>query len=169
MGIFDGSNTKQHRVTILLPGFQVRGTLLAYGLMQTFINDEQKDVFIIKDAVVHGLEEGNPAASMNLPEMYILKNQCHALAFEEVLSHEETGLLPRVESMAAYTSHYVIQGKYHMGSDALLADFVTVSKSFFLGVTNAYFFPLFRAQTSMIKQAPLVFIHRDTVKMHHRA
>jgi hypothetical protein len=169
MGIFDGSHTKSHQVTILLTGFQVQGTLIVFGMLQTFINDEQKDTFTVKDAVVHGLEEGNPAGSMQLPELFIPKTQCHALAFEATLSHEETGLLPRTESLAVYTSHYVMQGKYHMGSDALLSDFITVSKSSFIGVSNAYFFPLFRAQTSMIKQAPLVFIHRNTVRMHHRA
>jgi hypothetical protein len=169
MGFFEGTNLREIPITILLPGFQVRGTLMGYGLMQTFINDEQKGVFTVRNASVNGLEAGNPASSMSLPEMYIRKEQCHALIFEQGLSHEESGLLSRTEAMAVYTSHYAIQAKFHMGPEALLSDFIEVSKSIFLGATDAYFYPLFRTQTSIIKQAPLMFVHQDTVRMHHKA
>jgi hypothetical protein len=170
MGFFEGgSNVREIPIVILLPGFQVRGTLIGYGLMQTFINDEQKGVFTLRNVTVNGLEAGNPASSMNLEEMYVRKDQCHALIFEQGLSHEESGLLSRTESLAVYTSHYAIQAKFHMGPEALISDFIEVSKAMFLGATDAFFYPLFRTQTSIIKQAPLMFIHRDAVRMHHKA
>jgi len=85
-----------------------------------------------------------------------------------MLDRDDTGLMPRTENLAVYTSHYCIQADFHMGSDALLADFISGSKIMFIGATNATFFPLFRTQVAIIQQAPLVFIHRDTVRMHHR-
>lgn len=168
MGIFDqGSLTKQNPVTVLLPGFQVRCVLQSVGLMQTFLNDEMKPVLTLYRAAVLGLERGNPAMSMSLPELYVRKEQCHAIAFEQELSQEEAGLLPRGEPLALYTSDYVLQGKAHLGTEDRLHDFIAIGKSHFIGLTDVAIFPLFDLQTAMIQQAPLVFVYRDAVRMHH--
>jgi hypothetical protein len=169
MGFLEQSETKQTPIVILTPGFQVEATLNSVGLMQTFLNDDTKAVFTLTDVTLYGLEQGNPAASVALDELFLRKDECHAVAFPEILPREESGLLPRTELMAAYTSHYVIQGDYHMGSDTFLSDYFDIAKSIFLGVTDAYMFPLFTAQAAVIQQAPLVYVSRRTVKMHHRA
>jgi hypothetical protein len=162
------SNMRQTPVMVLMPGFQARCTLTSVGLMQTFINDEQKSVFSLQEVSLYGLERGNPAVSMTLPELHVRKDQVHALIFDSALSREESGLLPRTESLAAYTSHYVIQGQFHMGPEAYIADFIDVSKAMFLGVTNAYFFPLFASQSGVTPQAAMAFIHRNAILFHHK-
>jgi hypothetical protein len=170
MGFFEQSTAAQpYPVTALLSGFQAQCTLDVFGLLQTFLNDETKGTFTLKQVLLYGLEVGNPAASMSLSELYIRKDECHALAFDQALPHEQTGLMPRTEPVAVYTSHYAIQGGLHMGADALLADVIESSKSIFVGVTDAYIFPLFEAQTAVVQQAPLVFVYRGQVRMHHRA
>ncbi|HMM28432.1 MAG: hypothetical protein AAGU78_09135 [Chloroflexota bacterium] len=168
MSYFDQSSLiKQNPATVLLPGFEVRCTLHSIGLMQTFLNDEIKPILTLYRASVRGLERGNPAASMSLPELYARKDQCHAIAFDQMLSQEETGLLPRGEPLAIYTSHYVVQGKAHLGTEDRVHDFIASTKAQFIGMTDVAFFPLFEPQTAMIQQAPLVFVYRDAVRMHH--
>jgi len=168
MGYFDpNSLTKQNPVTVLLPGFEIRCMLRSVGLLQTFLNDELKPILTLHDASVIGLERGNPATSMALPELYARKDLCHAIAFDEMLPQEETGLMPRGEPMAIYTSHYVVQGKLHMGSEDRPHDFIATSKGQFIVLTDAALFPLFELQARMIQQAPLVFVHHSTVRMHH--
>lgn len=168
MGYLDQSSLfKQNPVTALLPGFEIRCMMQSVGLMQTFLNDELKPILTFHRASVRGLERGNPAASMSLPELYVRKDQCHTIAFDQMLSQEEIGLLPRGEPLAIYTSHYVVQGKAHLGTEDRLHDFIVLSKALFIGMTDVAFFPLFEPQTAMIQQAPLAFVCRDAVQMHH--
>lgn len=168
MGILDQSSvTKQNPVTVLLPGFEVRCMLHSIGMMQTFLNDELKPTLTLHQASVLGLERGNPAASMSLPELYVRKSVCHMIAFEQMLSHEETGLMPRAEPLAIYTSDFVLQGKVHLGSEDRVHDFIATGKSYFIGLTDVAIFPLFEPQAAIIQQAPLAFVYRDVVRMHH--
>ncbi|HVO71268.1 MAG TPA: hypothetical protein VMT24_14555 [Aggregatilineaceae bacterium] len=155
------------RVVVLLPGFQARCVLQVYGMVQMFINDDQKAVFPLRDVTLHGLEAGNPAVSMRMEEMFVVKAHCHALAFDTMLSQEDTGLMARIERLVVYTSHYAIEGDFHMGKDMLVSDFIASSRSQFIGATNVNMFPLFQPQAAVVQQAPLVFIHRAVVQMHH--
>ena len=168
MSFFDQVSTgKEIPATILLEQFQVRCQLAVIGMLQTFLNDDQKDVLSLHGVTMHGLDAGNPARSMQLQGLFAHKRSCHVVAFESAMSQEETGLLPRTERLAVYTSHYVIQGDFHMGPDALISDFIASSRAQFVGATNVQIFPLFQLQAAMIQEAPLVYVHRDTVRLHH--
>ncbi len=169
MGFLDQASTmKEIPVVVLTAGFQAQCMIQVLGLLQTYLNDEQKDVFALRQATLYGLEAGNPARSMSLEELYVRKDQCHVLAFERSFTQEETGLMPRTERLAVYTSHYAIQGDFHMGSDSPLGDFMASSKGQFIGVTNVQFFPLFQAQAAVVQQASLAFVYRGAGWMHHR-
>ena len=161
------ANMREIATTILLPGFMAEGTLQVRGMLQTYINDEQRPVLSLYDASLYGLEQGNPARSVRVPEVFLRKSVCQVIAFQETFSQEDVGLKPRSERLAAYTSHYVIQGNFHLGTDALIGDFIEAAKSWFINVTDAAFFTLFPAQAGILSGAPLVFLHRDAVRMHH--
>lgn len=169
MSFLDQATTSRTaQVTVLTPGFQATATLKIFGMLQTFLNDEQRPVLTLLDAGVYGLERGNPAASLRVPELYVPKHECHAVVFHEEIAAEQLGLMPRAESLAVYTSHFAIQGQFYMGTDALLADFIASSKAQFVVTRQISIFPLFTAQAAIVQQAPVAFIHRAAVKMHHR-
>jgi hypothetical protein len=168
MGFLDqATTTRDLPVVVLLPGFQARCELQVYGMLQMFVNDDQKAVFPLRNVTLHGLEAGNPAVSMNLDEMFVVKAHCHALAFDTTLSQEDTGLMARIERLVVYTSHYAIEGDFHMGKDSPISDFIAGSRSQFVGATSVNIFPLFQPQAAVVQQVPLVFIHREAVQMHH--
>ncbi len=168
MGLFDqATNTQDLEATLLTAGFQATGVLNVIGVLQTFINDERKNVFALREAQLYGVVQGNPAASMRVPELYLRKDECHVVVFGERFPGEQTGLMPRAERLAVYTSHYVIQGDFYMGTDALLSDFIHSSKSPFVAATNVAIFPLFPAQVAVVQQAPLAYVHQASVCMHH--
>jgi hypothetical protein len=168
MGLLGRSSPKTFtNVTVLLPGFQARGQVVIAGMLQTFLNDEQKGSFSLHNVALVGLEPGNPARSMQLEGLFVYKTACQAIAFDAMFPQEEAGLLPRTEQLAVYTSHYCIQGAFHMGPEALLGEFIAGSRSQFVGASNVQLFPLFGPQAEMIGAAPLVFVHRDAVRMHH--
>lgn len=169
MALFDQATTSRAMAaTVLLFDFQVRCQLKVLGTLQTFINDEQRTVFPLYEAQVNGLRTGNPAASMSLPEMYVSKYACEAVAFHDMPDQADTGLMPRVERAAVYTGSYVFQGNFHMGADTRISEFVEASKAMFFGATDITIFPLFEAQAQVVQQAPLIYIMRDAVRMHHR-
>ena len=168
MGFLDhGSITRQHQVTVLTDGFQIQCTLHAIGTVQLYLNDEQKGTLTLHDVTAYGLERGNPATSVAVSELHIRKDAVHAILFEEKLSQNEAGLLPRKTPLAAYTSQYVLQGNFHLGPEDRIADFLQVAKSAFVGATDMSIFPLFDAKTALVQQAPMIFLHRNTVKFHH--
>lgn len=168
MGFLDQvSNTQAIDVTLLTAGFQAVGTLDVVGMIQTFVNDDRKNVFTLRDAQSYGLVRDNPATSIRIPELFVRKDECHVVAFSERFSAEHMGLMPRSERVAVYTSHFVIQGTFYMGADSLISDFIQMSKSLFVAATDVSIFPLFPAQTALVQHAPLVFIHRDSVRLHH--
>jgi hypothetical protein len=168
MGFLDQvSTTTEMAVTVLLPGFQAQCALPVMGMTQTYLNDDQKGVFTLKSVRLFGLEGDNPAASMTLDQLFVRKDQCHAIAFSAMLPGEHSGLMPRTERVVVYTSHYAIQGDFHMGADALVSDFIESSRAQFVGATNAQIFPLFRSRAAVIQHAPLVYVHRTAARMHH--
>ena len=168
MGIFDQSSlTKQNPATVLLSGFQVRCTLHSIGMMQTFLNDEPEAGSDAASGVRVGVAARQSGDEHVLAWLYVRKDQCHMIAFEQMFSQEETGLMPRVEALALYTSDYVLQGKVHLGTEDQIHDFIVAGKSYFIGMTDVAIFPLFELQTAMIQQAPLVFVYRNAVRMHH--
>ncbi len=159
--------TKSVSVTVLTPGFQASGKIQVIGQLQTFVNDDQKAVFTLKEVTLYGLDYGNPATSISLPELYVRKDQCHAFILDHEMPQEETGLMQRIEQIAGYTSHFVIQGGYHMGSDSLVSEFMASSRAQFIGVTHANIFPLFQPQAAIVQEAPLLYLYRSVVNMHH--
>ncbi|NLX11931.1 MAG: hypothetical protein GXY36_19970 [Chloroflexi bacterium] len=168
MSFFGAAAAKDVPATVLVEGFQIQAMIPTVGLIQMFLSDEQKPILTLKDATVYGLEAGNPVGSMRIAELLVRKDQCHAVIFHEMLSREDSALLPRAEPLAVYTSHYVVQGEYHMGSDAYITDFMLMATSMFIGAANVTIFPLFQPRTAMIQQAPLAYVHRSTVRMHHK-
>jgi hypothetical protein len=161
------STTKALPVTVLMPGFQARCTMQTIGVFQVFLNDDQRSVFLLTEVALHGLEAGNPAVSMELADLYASKEQCQVITLESMLSHEETGLMPHEVRIAVYTSHYVIQGNFHMGVDAGVGDLVDGFRTLYIGATDVELFPLFRPQAAVIQAAPLAYIYRKSVCMFH--
>jgi hypothetical protein len=168
MGIFEqSSNVRPFPATILMADFQARGSLHVVGQLQTFLNDEQKTVFTVQDVGLYGLAQGSPAVSMQIPQMWLNKSACHVVAFEQEFPPSESGLMIRSERLVLYTSHFAIQGDFHMGADTPVPEFVDATKALFVGATDASIFPLFQPQSRVIGQAPLVYVHRGAVRMHH--
>lgn len=168
MSFFEQTSAMREMVaTLLTPGYQVRGDLQVLGMIQTFMNDETKGIFTVKNAQVHGLEPQNPAASMEIAELYVRRDQTLLLALDEEIPPEQTGLMPREEQIAAYTSHFVVQGSFHMGTDDLAGDFIASARSPFLGVTNVHIFPLFQSRAAVIQAAALVYVYARAIRMHH--
>jgi hypothetical protein len=78
-------------------------------------------------------------------------------------------LPPRTENLIAYTPYFAIMGKFHMGVDAGLLDFIGSSRQMFLPVSECRFYPMFNARPGFVGGASLALVHHSSIVTYHRA
>jgi hypothetical protein len=154
-------------VAVLTSIFQIRGKLGVLGDLPTFLNDEQRATVSVRNTNVLGLSITNPAAQMTQAEMILSKRSTHLIAIEG--TPPNVLLLPRIESLVMYTSQFALMGKFHLGADARIIDFVDVSLSQYIPVTEVRIFPLFQARPGLVNAASLAFIHKTTILTYHKS
>jgi hypothetical protein len=158
----------EYPVTILTDTLQARGALHSFGVMQTFVNDDQKPTLQLFSTEMFGFDPGNPATRITAEEVFIRKQMCQLIAFEAVPTAGQIAVMPRTEMLAMYLDRFVIQGKFHMGPDDRLVDFTESSLQQFVVITEVHIFPLFQPRYAVIQQAPFAFIQRSRVNMYHK-
>jgi hypothetical protein len=159
----------EFNVTILNDSFQTRAVMRAIGLLTTYLNDDSKSTMTVFNGESVGLDPSNPATRIVQDEIVFRKVMCHFIAFESIPGDGHVVLLPREESLVMYTSRYAIHGKFHLGPDDRISDFIEVQLAQFVVITDAHIYPLFQPRTPMITAAPLVLLHRSNIRMYHKA
>src|SRR5258706_15244346 len=104
------------RVVVLTSAFQIRGALKMMGVLQTFMNDDQKGTLTIHEAEVTGIEAGNPVR-MSQPQVIVNKRAAQVILFDEGLPQGTLTLLPRAEGLVMYVESFAAAGKFFMGQD----------------------------------------------------
>lgn len=155
-------------VSIITSGFQARGKLHSMGILQTYLNDDQKTTLTLYGAEVIGYDPNNPATRITPEELVLRKAACSIIAFESRLPSEQWMLMPRTESLVIYTDHFAVQGKFHMGPDARLADFADAGLQQFIPASDAKIYPLFQPRAGLIQAAPVLGIQRTSICMYHK-
>src|SRR5262245_60799986 len=102
MAGIDGPNFAEVGATVLTSTFQVRGKLHVLGVMQTFMNDEQKPTLSVYNADVIGLNVNNPAAHMTQPEVILNKRYTAIVALEAMPAQGQLSILARAEQLMMY-------------------------------------------------------------------
>ncbi len=161
-------NHTEFNVTILNDSFQTRALMRAIGLLTTYMNDDSKPTFTVYNAEAVGFAPSNPATRIVQDEFIFRKPMVQMIAFESVPGDGHVVLLPREEALVVYTSHYAVQGKFHLGPDDRLSDFIEVMLAQFVIITDAHIYPLFQPRTPMIAAAPLVLLQRSHIRMYHK-
>jgi hypothetical protein len=161
-------NFTEFNVTLLTDGFQTRAVMRCIGLLAIYLNDDSKPTFPLYNAELVGLDPTNPATRVVQEEAFFRKPMCHVIAFENIPGEGHVVLLPREEALVVYTSHYAIQGKFHLGPDDRVGEFMEVQLSQFVTISDVHIYPLFQPRTPMIAAAPLVMMHRSLVRMYHK-
>ena len=154
--------------TVLTSTFQVRGKLHVLGVLQTFMNDEQKPTLSVYNADVIGLNASNPAAHMTQPEVIITKRYASIVALEAMPPQGQLSILSRSEQLMMYTDSFVMSAKFHMGPDAHLADFTEASLQQFLLASDVKIYPLFQARPGLVQAAPIALIHKSQIRVYHK-
>jgi hypothetical protein len=163
-----GINFKEISISVLTDAFQAKGVMRAVGVIQTYLNDEQKSTISLYNAEAYGLRPENGATHIVQDELIIRKHKLQILAFDEMPAAGEITILQRAEEMAAYTDQFAIHCKFRMGPDALLVDFIDTALSQFIVATDLKIYPLFQPRIPLLASAPLALIQREAVRLYHK-
>jgi hypothetical protein len=162
-----GPSITEFPVTLFAANFQARGVLHSPGVLQTFLNDDQRSTVVIYNADVIGFESTNPAARVSVPELIVRKVSCQLIAFDRRPLPDQYTLLPRAEPAAVYTDQFLIEGNFHMGADSRLADFADTSLQQFIVASDARIYPLFQPRAALIGSAPMIALHKSSIRFYH--
>lgn len=154
-------------VTVLTSSFQIRGKLRIFGIMGTFLNDEQKSTLTVYDAEMVQIE-ANSRIKVNKDEVFIYKSAAQVIAFDAMPPQGALSLLPKAEPLAMYLDHFALSAKFYMGQDARLGDFAGASLQQFLFATDLKFYPTFQARTGLVQAAPMGIVHKSAIRFYHR-
>jgi hypothetical protein len=169
MAGIEGPTYAEAAATVLTSTFQVRGKLHILGVMQTFVNDEQKPTLSVYNADVLGFDLTNPAARMTQPEVVINKRYASIIALESVPPQGQLSILTRIEQLMMYTDRFALAAKFHMGPDARLNDFTEASLQQFILASEVKIYPLFQARPGLVQAAPIALIHKSQIRLYHKA
>ncbi|MHB8627145.1 MAG: hypothetical protein ACYDBJ_22695 [Aggregatilineales bacterium] len=154
-------------VTLFAANFQARGMVRSPGVLQTFLNDEQRSTLVVYNADVIGFEPTNPAARVSVPELIVRKVSCQIVAFDRRPPPDQYTLLPHTEPAAIYTDQFIVEGNFHMGADARLTDFADTSLQQFIVASDARIYPLFQPRAALVPGAPLIAVHKSAIRFYH--
>ncbi len=163
-----GPNFTELGTTVLTSTFQVRGKLHVLGVLQTFINDEQKPMLVVYSADVLGFDPTNPAARMSQAEMIVNKRHATIVALETMPAQGQLSLLTHTEPLMLYTDRFALSGKFHMGTDARVYDFTEVSLQQYIAASDVKIYPLFQSRPGLVQAAPVVLIQKSQIRMYHK-
>jgi len=162
-----GPSIAEFVVTLFTSNFQARGVIRVPGVLQTFLNDEQRPTLVIFSAEMVGFEPTNPAARINVPELIVRKPGCTILAFDRRPSPDQIVLQPRAEATAIYTDQFMVEAVFYMGADTRLLDFADTSLQQFIVATDAKIYPLFQPRAPLVSSAPLVVVQKSAIRFYH--
>jgi hypothetical protein len=155
--------------TVLTSAFQVRGKLHVLGIMQTFLNDEQKPTLVVYGADVIGFNANNPVGRMSQPEIVVTKRDAAVLALEAIPQQGQLTLQPHSEQLMLFTDRFAVAAKFHMGQDARLSDFAESALQQFVVASDVKIYPLFQARPGLVQAAPIALIHKSQVRLYYKA
>jgi len=154
-------------VTVITSSFQVKGKLHIFGMIGTFLNDDQKPTLVVYDAEMHQLE-ANSRIRVTKEEVVISKHAAQVVAFDTLPQQGMLALLPRTESLAVYLDHFAVSAKFYMGQDVRINDFADASLQQYLVAGDLKFYPMFQAKSGLVQSAPMGMIHKTAIRMYHR-
>jgi hypothetical protein len=154
---------KSYPVEILTSSFHIQGELRPRGSPYIFINDAQYATVTIFDAVLRPIANGARVGPMNVPELFLPKNEVSLMRFDDFTA-ADAQILPVVINMICFTDTFIIRGGFHTGPEMKAVDLFYSVASVFYPATDVEVFPLRQLAGDVSIKTDLAFVHRDSVR-----
>ena len=159
----------RHGVQILTAHFQLSGQLETVGSVDTFINDPDRDCFVLHDVRLAPLASGCPLKPLSRPHIVVCRSEITLLHFASAETQAAIRTLQRRELLVAYTPVAVCRGYFHMPTEANVNTFLSVTPGSLLPITETYVFPLVELPDPFPIEAGMLLVGRAHLEFYHSA
>jgi len=156
-------------VSILTPRYQITCQLEIVGTAYTFVNDEKRESFSLRDVNLSPLAGRGPLQSFFRPRVILRRSEIVLLYFASEETRASIQTLRRSELLVAYTPVAVCRAHFHMADEANINDFLEDIASILLPVTDVQLFPLNNLPAPFPTEPDLLLIGRSHLEFYHPA
>jgi hypothetical protein len=146
---------------------RVDGQIEPFGELITFINDDSKNYWLVREATVTPLLTTNPLGAFGMEEAILHK---HEIVFFSLLSEENRATirtLKIIERLIVYTPDFVIRANFHLGGEMRVRDLFDALTGRFVPTTQAQIFPLFTPKATITPTAEMLLINKRFISLYH--
>ncbi len=147
----------------------LEGQLEPIGPLLDDLNDPVKSGLLLHDAQIAPLVAGSGLRPFALQEATVDKSDFQLVYLSNADDYAALNLMKRAELMIVYTSRFVVRGRFHMGGETRLRDFVDGLSGTFLAASEATIYPLFQSAIAIPKSYPLLLINKRQIRLYHPA
>jgi len=164
---FQTAPRRQYPVRIFTSELILDGLLEPLGHLLDDLSDPSKSGFLLHQAQIRPLAASSDLRPFGLQEVTANKADFHLVYLTDAHDRDGLNLMKRTEPVIAYTSRFVVRGRFHMGGESRLRDFVDSLAGAFLPVSDATIYPLFRPSMDIPKRYPLLLINKRQMQLYH--
>ena len=158
---------RQFPVRIYASELILDGQLEPLGHLLDDLNDPTKTGFLLHNAQICPLVKGSGPRPFALQRITANKSDFHLIYPSDADDRDSLTLMRRTEQVIVYTSRFVVRGRFHMGGETRLRDFVDGLSGTYLPVSDATVFPLFQPSIDIPKRYPLLLINKRQIRLYH--
>jgi hypothetical protein len=164
---FQAVPRRRYRVRIYTSELILDGQLEPIGRLMDDLDDPSKTSSLLYQAQIRPLVADSSLRPFGLQEVTTSKSDFHLVYVADADDRDGLVLMKRTELMIAYTSRFVIRGRFHMGIETHLRYFVDDLSSSFLPVDEATIYPLFQPSVDIPRRYPLLLVNKQQIRLYH--
>lgn len=163
MGIFEASPVQEHRIQLATDLYWAEGTLESRGDPHNFINQEDFNYLLVKDArIIPWRFTGLP--NNKTPQLNVARSNLQLLVFteEEALSSYRSP--PRTAKVLLYYPLFVIRGSAPLYSEADISNFLDFWRSPLIPLSDAGLHFLAEGGVRLPARSSLAYVNRNHIQ-----
>jgi hypothetical protein len=164
---FQAIPRRRYRVHIYTSELILDGQLEPTGRLMDDLDDPSKTSSVLYEAQIRPLVANSGLRPFGLQEVTTNRSDFHLVYVADADDRDGLTLMKRTELMIAYTSRFVIRGRFHMGVETRLRYFVDDLSGSFLPASETTIYPLFQPWTDIPRRYPLLLVNKGQIRLYH--
>ena len=164
---FEAVPRRRYPVRIYTSDLILDGQLEPVGRLMDDLDDPSKTNSVLCEAQIRPLVANSDLRPFGLQEVTTNKSDFHLVYVSDADDRDGLILMKRTELMIAYTSRFVVRGRFHMGIETHLRYFADDLTGPFLPVSEAAIYPLFQPSTDIPRHYPLLLVNKHQIRLYH--
>ena len=158
--------SQQFKIEVLTEHYQLVGMLEVFGLLSTYVNQNDRINYQLKKANIFALDKESTMAAIQMDDIWLRKDEIVIL---RILEGDTQGLvqrLPVAEKMRLFLTRFVAQGTVLRSADATAGTIFESQGGTWIGISDANVYPLNTLRSAVFQDAPLLLINKKHIRFY---